>query len=234
MKLKTAHFIAGAIIISAVALPMSVFACSGEGVGSGQAKGKIHMNAVGQNMVMGTVTAISGTTITITDDKGVIYVIDASTATVGPGLHGQTGLSVANILVGDKVVVTGSVSGETKTAKTISDPGMVGRNIFMGKVSAVNGQLLTIESVDKKVKTTYQINAASATILKGMNGTTALILADIKVDDNIFAIGTLSGGVVNATSIRDLDSAKKIAKKAMTNWGKTNNVFRGSHGFGRK
>jgi hypothetical protein len=219
MKFKTAHFIAGAIIISAVALPMVTFAHSGKIAASNHGKGNIHMTAFKNNMVMGTVTAVSGTTITVTDAKGTVYTIDASAAKIDPGMKGTSGLTVANILVGDKVVVTGPVTGTSEIAKTINDRSMAGRNIFMGKVTAVNGSVLTIDSMAGKTKTTYSVDASAATLLKGMGAGTAIAITDIKVGDRVFAIGTLSGTTVSATSVRDL-SQFKIVKKPMMNWGK--------------
>ena len=206
IKFKTAHFIAGAIIISAVALPVVTMAQEGGqnimlGIGN-----KIHNIMSAKNMVVGTVTTRSGTTLTVTDAKNVVYTIDASAAKIDPGMKGGTGLTVANILVGDKVVVTGPVTGNTETAKMINDRSMNGRNIFMGTVTVANGSVLTIDTMVGKTKTSYTVDASSAALLKGMGkGTTATIaITDIKTGDRIFAIGTLSGTNVSATSVRDL------------------------------
>ena len=77
--------------------------------------------------VFGTVTAISGTTITV-EKKGfgknaatppvTTYVVDASTATIDKNGVAAT---LASVAVGDMISVTGTVSGTAVTAKTIHD-----------------------------------------------------------------------------------------------------------------
>ena len=228
MKFKTAHFIAGAIIISAVALPVVTMAHTGaQGILLGFGN-KIHKIMPANNMVVGTVTTISGTTLTVTDAKSVVYTIDASAAKVDPGMMGASGLTVANILVGDKVVVTGPVNGTSETAKMINDRSMKGRNIFMGTVTVTNGSVLTIDSMTGKTKTSYTVDASSAALSKGMGkGTPATIaITDVKVGDRIFAIGTLSGTSVAATSVRDL--GQTAAKKDTESRNKPANMFTGT------
>jgi hypothetical protein len=72
----------------------------------------------GQPVVAGAVTAISGSTITITNKSNVTYTIDATSATVNKA--GATA-ALANIAVGDSVVVQGTVNGTNVTASTIID-----------------------------------------------------------------------------------------------------------------
>jgi len=161
-------------------------------------------------MVVGTVTTISGTTLTVTDAKNVVYTIDASAAKIDSGMNGS-GLTLADVLQGDKVVIIGPVTGTTEKASAINDRSMLGRNIFSGSVTAVNSSVLTINAMAGKIKTTYTIDAASAVLTKGMGkGTPATIaIADIKIGDRIFAIGTLNGTNVSATSVRDLGQFNK-------------------------
>jgi hypothetical protein len=82
--------------------------------------------------VVGTVSAVNGTTLTVTSkarpNKGssttatvatpVTYTVDASNATV---TKSGTASSVSAIAVGDTVMVRGTVSGTSVTAKTIMD-----------------------------------------------------------------------------------------------------------------
>jgi len=225
MKFKTAHFIAGAIIISAVALPVVTMAhTGGQGILLGFGN-KIHKIMPANNMVVGTVTNISNATLIVTDVKGTVYTVDASSAKVDPGFGG-VGLSIANIAEGDKVVVTGPITGTNETAKTISDRSMNGRNIFTGTVTAAGNSVLTIDTIVNKVKTSYTVNVVSATLLKGMGAGTAITAADIKAGDRIFAIGTLSGTNVAATSVRDL--GQKLARKNNPSMNKPSNMFMGT------
>jgi hypothetical protein len=75
----------------------------------------------GQRGQGGTVSAINGNTITLTGKNGTTYTIDASSATVKK----VSASSVADIAVGDTLMVNGTTSGTTITAKNIID-GMLG------------------------------------------------------------------------------------------------------------
>jgi len=73
----------------------------------------------GEPITAGAVTAISGTSITITNKSNVTYTIDASNAKI---IQGQsTAASLSNIVVGDSVVVQGTVNGNSIVASTIID-----------------------------------------------------------------------------------------------------------------
>lgn len=67
---------------------------------------------------MGTVSAINGTTITVTGKDGGTYTVDASSATVRKSGNSST---VANIQVGDTVFVNGTITTASMTAKSIDD-----------------------------------------------------------------------------------------------------------------
>ena len=74
------------------------------------------------NGVHGTVNSVSGTTITLTNEKGTVYTIDASNAVVRKDVSNKiTKVTTADVLVGDSVTVTGAVNGNAVTAKTIFD-----------------------------------------------------------------------------------------------------------------
>lgn len=67
--------------------------------------------------VMGTVTAVSGTTITITGKDGKTYTIDASSAQIGK----IETITAGDVHVGDTLGVEGTLSGTNVTAKHIMD-----------------------------------------------------------------------------------------------------------------
>jgi hypothetical protein len=85
-----------------------------------------------RNGVMGTVSAVNGTTLTVTSkarpNRGssatatvatpITYTVDASSATV---TKSGTASSVSAIVIGDTLMVRGTVSGTNVTAKTIMD-----------------------------------------------------------------------------------------------------------------
>jgi hypothetical protein len=75
----------------------------------------------GEPVVGGSVTAVSGSTLTVTTAKGgLTYNIDASAATVQKG---GKAASVSSVVVGDNVVVQGAVNGTSVTASSVIDQG---------------------------------------------------------------------------------------------------------------
>ena len=74
----------------------------------------------GQPVVGGAVTAVSGNTLTVTNKSGVTYAVDATNAKVQKG---NALSSVSAILVGDNVVVQGTVQGGAVAAYSVTDQG---------------------------------------------------------------------------------------------------------------
>jgi hypothetical protein len=74
-------------------------------------------HAEGQRGAHGTVTAVSGNTITITDKDGKTLTVDASGATVSKVIT----VPVSDIKIGDTIGAHGTVSGTTITATHIMD-----------------------------------------------------------------------------------------------------------------
>jgi hypothetical protein len=170
--------------------------------------------------VFGTVTAVSGDTITVSS-KGfgqntttTTYTINASGATV---MKDNAASSVSAIAVGDTIMAQGTVSGTTVTATKINDgmmmrgmpgsnggasmPGNIpqgnGQPIIGGTVTAVSGDTVTITN---KGTTPYTIDVTNAKITK--NGTTASA-SNIAVGDNVVAQGTINGTSVTAVTLTD-------------------------------
>lgn len=73
----------------------------------------------GEPVTAGAVTAISGSTITITNKSNVTYTIDASSARIVSGQNSAA--TIANVAVGDSIMVQGTVSGTSVTATTVID-----------------------------------------------------------------------------------------------------------------
>ena len=99
----------------------------GRGKGADGAPGTMPKSAMpmmqgnGQPIVGGSVSAISGSTLTLTTAQGGnTYTVNAATAKV---LKGNATSTLASVSVGDKVVVQGTVSGNAVTATTIVDQG---------------------------------------------------------------------------------------------------------------
>lgn len=74
----------------------------------------------GQPVVGGTVTGVSGNTVSITNKSNVSYSIDASGATITKA--GAT-TTIASVQVGDAVLAQGAINGTNVTASSIIDHG---------------------------------------------------------------------------------------------------------------
>lgn len=107
----------------------------------------------GQKDIIGTVTAINGNTLTVSQtirgegrDEGKntatttkIFTVDASSAKI---IKAGATSSVSSILTGDRVSITGAISGTNITAKIIRDDikGMMGRD---------KGEIIRNDKIDK-------------------------------------------------------------------------------------
>ena len=76
------------------------------------------MTGNGQPVVVGTVSSLSGSTISITNKSGVSYSVDATNAKI---TQGPNTISYSNIVVGDMLVVQGTVNGNSIVASSIMD-----------------------------------------------------------------------------------------------------------------
>ena len=185
----------------------------------------------GQNMmhggVFGTVSAISGNSITLTSKQfqpkesenttttpaSITYTVDATNATVTKS--GATS-SVSAIVVGDQLMVQGTVSGTTVAATKINDgmgmdnkaggmqniPAGNGQPIVGGTISAISGSIITITN---SAGVTFTVDATSAKFSK--TGVASPTISNVTVGDIIIAQGTVSGSNVTANSVIDNGSA---------------------------
>lgn len=87
-------------------------------MGRGMGFGKAH----GVPGTTGTVTSVSGNTITLTGENGAAYTIDAGNAKV----RKISNVAVSDITAGDKLHVFGTTSGTTITATEIMDGEIIG------------------------------------------------------------------------------------------------------------
>jgi len=190
------------------------------------------MNMGGKNMpgVFGTVSAISGTTLTITSKAGprtengssaatpITYTVNAGTAVV---TKDNATSSLSSVTVGDTVMVMGTVSGTTVTATSIHDGmgmmmgGMRGDHMKNGTSTPItitgNGQPVVAGTVStisgstititNKSNVTYTIDASSAKFQKA--GVSAAVLSNIAVGDSVIVQGTVNGTAIVAVSVID-------------------------------
>ncbi len=161
---------------------------------------------------MGSITAINGSTLTLNDKRAnATYTVDVSNATFTtrqkPTTEGakptETTTTLANLKVGDRVGVTGTLSGTSITATAVmtGDGGMGGHGFgdhhgVRGTVSAVSGSTLTVTGQNG---TTYTVDASGATTSKVQT----IRLSEISVGDSVDVGGTVTGTTVTAKNILD-------------------------------
>lgn len=214
---------AGFVLCAAVALP--VFAQTSAGM-QGGSHGHFGMRGGMAPGIFGTVTAVDGTTLTVTAKMrpspsstaataGTVYTVDAGSAQV---MKNGTSSAVSDIAAGDTVMIQGTVSGTNVTATMIRDGmgGMTGRRgagtgkasstppiqgngepVVGGSITAISGTTLTVTNASN---VTYTIDASQAKIVK--NGTTTTI-SDVATGDNVVVQGTVNGTSVAASSVID-------------------------------
>lgn len=86
---------------------------------------------MGRNIFNGTVTAVSGSSATISSMKKTTYTVDMSQASITrmsrPATKGAkpapTTLSASDVKIGDRLMIVGTLSGSTINATKINDPG---------------------------------------------------------------------------------------------------------------
>ncbi len=157
--------------------------------------------------VDGTVTAVSGNIVTVTEEAnegGTVYSVDTSGATITKDGAASTLSAVA---VGDHVFARGTVNGKNVTASRLYDgkgpggPGMArggfGGPGMGGTVTAINGTTLTVSGGMNGVAV-FTVDASKATVTK--SGATA-DLSGIAVGDKIFVRGTITTATVTATGL---------------------------------
>ena len=188
-------------------------------------------NRMGQAAVIGNVTAISGTTITVQQAKRPnasstsLYTVDASNAVI---YNRNATSSISSIAIGNTIIVQGTLSGTNVTATLIRDVPMGPNNgMGLGKgkegdnkrgptstepMLQGNGQPIVIGSiasingnsvvVTNKSNATYTVDVSAAHIIKqGVNGTTTV--ASLAVGDGVIVQGVVNGNSITASTLID-------------------------------
>ena len=188
--------------------------------------GATAMAASNTPVMHGTVTAVSGSTITLQGGKqegNAVLTLDTSLSTkffdvTRGGISGKrtkVHTAAATVKVGDTVTAYGTLTGgTTMNATKVLD--VTGAGALHGKVTAINGSVITLTTDKKHGDTTYTVNVSSSTNLYDVTKPampytkrvkTSTTLSTIKVGDALAVKGTLSTSVantINATTILDL------------------------------
>lgn len=174
--------------------------------------------------IFGTVSAVNGTTLTVTGKEGpqesgsgAAYTVDASGATVHK--EGEVS-SLSAIAVGDTVMIEGTVSGTNVTASLIRDGARPrdgsgrgpeggagkgamasfegnGQPVVAGTVSSVSGATFALAT---KSGISYTVDASAAAIMKA--GATST-LAALAGGDAVVVQGAVTGTAVTASTVID-------------------------------
>ncbi len=164
--------------------------------------------------VLGTVTAIGTTTLTVQAGKeGTLYTVNTVDATIK--MPGKGDSSFSDISVGDTILVQGDISGTTIDATMIVNAKTpkgtrIQKNLsgIAGTVTVVSGTTLTVKG---KNDITYTVDADSARVRH--DGDEDSTLSDITVGDTVIVQGTVDKTSVDASVIITVDAETKAELK---------------------
>ena len=198
------------------------------GVGNGMMYGRINKGM--RPGIFGTVSSVSGNTITVSGKQGLglalgatnttltTFTVDATNAKI---TKNNTAGTIASIVVGDTVSVQGTVNGTNVVATMIRDGVRNGLGKGLDKAGTNNGSaqlpaitgngqpvvLGTIATINgstltitNKSNVTYTIDATNAKIVQGPN---TITVSGVKVGDTVIVQGTVNGTNITASNIID-------------------------------
>lgn len=179
---------------------------------------QLHRNF--QLPITGTVTSLSGTTITLTSKNSTIYTINATNAKL---IKNGVSATIANILIGDTLFVRGAVTGTSVAATNILDgkPTLTTKkhtvetkklNMNLGTITAINASGFTMQRVVKHATSTITVNTTNTTIFK-KNGQTA-VFSDLLVGQRVLVNGTYNSttGVIDPVLKVSIITKKPLVK----------------------
>ena len=203
---KNIYIAMSLVILTALATSLPAFAATN--TFSKRNSGMHNKGMARKPGIQGTVASINGNTITVTGKQGfgttttTTYTVDATNAKI---TKNNTAGSISSIIVGDTIMVQGTVTGTNVVATTIREGIMNNsmRPVVLGTVASINGNTITVtgkQGFGTTTTTTYTVDATNAKITKN---NTAGSISSIIVGDTIMVQGTVTGTNVVATTIRD-------------------------------
>ncbi len=177
--------------------------------------GKLQANLVGlipdelRDKVLGQVQAITGSTIAIIRPDGSPLKV-ATTDETKYHAKGIENPSLADIKVGDVLIATGKLEGDTLTASHVGFhmPRAKTGPLAAGKISAVNGGTLTLDQPFGQ-SLTVTTDANTFVVQRGEDGLVVIAVSDLKVGDGVAVLGVRSsdGKSIAAKAIMAGDGA---------------------------
>ncbi|MDD5318319.1 MAG: DUF5666 domain-containing protein [Candidatus Pacebacteria bacterium] len=176
--------------------------------------GRTHLGEAGQTGVVGSVTGVSGSTISLVGKfaSTTDYIVDAANAKIVK--NGST-INVSDIQVNDVLLVRGTVSGTNVAATNIVDgkPGVNHSeniqhksNISIGTISAINGASFTLDKWEHgttTAATALTVVTDNNTLFK-LNGKTATStggVGNLAIGQRVVVLGSVANNTVTATSV---------------------------------
>lgn len=140
--------------------------------------------------IKGSVTAVNGSTITLSGKDGAQYTVNAASATI---TGDDRTIAITDIKVGDTLKIEGTLTGTVVTATKVKDQSIEKRdiakavsNLRAGIVTAVNGPVLTITRFGTGTSSTVNTNASTTVKIGGKATTTSAIAQG----DAVVVVGT--------------------------------------------
>lgn len=117
-----------------------------------------------QVALSGKVTAVNGSTLTITVSNGTTYAVDASQAKLIRRFGGS--MTVSDVQVNDQIYVQGTLTGTAIKARAIQDNSLQTRNgSFTGTIQSISGSSLVLQTQNKGMQTVMFTSATK--IMRG-------------------------------------------------------------------
>jgi len=149
--------------------------------------------------VTGTLTAINGTSLTLTasTSSATVYTVDASNIKKVLRRYGAD-TTLSALQIGDTLQVRGIVNVDNVTASTIRDMSLQARSgTFTGTLSAINGTSFTLQSKDRGAQT---INTTASTTFR--LGTASTSMSSLAVGQTVTLSGVWDRTNSNVTATR--------------------------------
>jgi hypothetical protein len=136
--------------------------------------------------IRGDVTALNGTVLSLRTDGGATYTVNTS----GAEFKHTT---LADIAVGDSIMVRGELDGTILTAETVKEKkgdtdSKAHARVTGGSVTAVTGTEITVDRFGPKGTTTVATDASTRYLLDGATTTRAALAAGV----HVIILGTTS------------------------------------------
>lgn len=192
-------------------------------------------DVVGGPSVVGKITKISGTQITLDATNKKVYTIDAQKAKIGTSVgQDRENLKVSDLKVGDKIKVEGKITKLDVTAFKIVVIGS--KQNIIGIITEVSGETFKMKRAGGDIKSgqeeIYTVSVTKDTPIKNLGKPATII--DLKANIKVVVTGaidetnrTISASGINITEGEKAEAAKIKAKKEGGIGTKIGNFFKG-------